>query len=444
MFTRLYISMIIALCASILLTTQFLQSYLDKDAIEDFVRDTSYAYQHIQQMWQEESLTAKTYFEDTQSPKPYFHFDLMWLQKWDKQSPCDECRYLSSIKNIPVYENNDGMLFSVYPIPDSENVLVISDRQPLDIVETEESMWYQDVEDLLPIIIFGIALSVIGGVLYYPTRQLHKEIDALIRTQRLFGQGFLHTRAEEDIPDPLNDLAINFNAMAEEIGNKVKEGLVFAQAVPHEMRTPLSRIQLASGLLRKSCNEKKQIELLDNIDTYIDDLDELTAQVVAYSRLNSTHIAKETKQEQSIALKDFILSRISVLQHHSGINIQLEIDEYSKLVCNPIHLRLLVDNLLKNALQYTQSRIVILEKSIEGQQILTVEDDGPGIPKEQRKYIFVPFARLDKSRDRKTGGLGLGLAIASAAATNLNGTLTVTNGEFGGAKFVLTRTTSHH
>jgi len=68
-----------------------------------------------------------------------------------------------------------------------------------------------------------------------------------------------------------------------------------------------------------------------------------------------------------------------------------------------------------------------------------VEDDGMGVPLVDRETIFIPFARLDKSRSRKTGGLGLGLPIAKAAAKKMAGDIIVAESTLGGARFSFTK-----
>ena len=80
--------------------------------------------------------------------------------------------------------------------------------------------------------------------------------------------------------------------------------------------------------------------------------------------------------------------------------------------------------------------VKIVVKAIDCAFELSVEDDGPGVPIESQETIFFPFARLDKSRSRKTGGLGLGLAIAKAACKRMNSDLYVQNSQSGGAKFI--------
>ena len=105
------------------------------------------------------------------------------------------------------------------------------------------------------------------------------------------------------------------------------------------------------------------------------------------------------------------------------------------ITTNPVYLRLLVDNLLKNACIHANTQITISVSTIKGQLELAIEDDGDGIPKESFDTIFMPFSRLDVSRSRKTGGLGLGLAISKAACKRMNSELIVENSQTGGAKF---------
>ena len=96
-----------------------------------------------------------------------------------------------------------------------------------------------------------------------------------------------------------------------------------------------------------------------------------------------------------------------------------------------------VGNLLRNAQKYAQGRIVLsARRTSEGIEI-AIDDDGPGIPAEEREKIFDPFYRLDRSRDRATGGFGLGLSIAQKAVVLHGGRLRVETSTLGGARFVI-------
>jgi two-component system OmpR family sensor kinase len=96
-----------------------------------------------------------------------------------------------------------------------------------------------------------------------------------------------------------------------------------------------------------------------------------------------------------------------------------------------------LQNLLRNAMRYCEKRIQIgVQVSADGCEIW-VDDDGIGIPDDERERIFEPFYRLDRSRDRATGGFGLGLAISRRALEAQGGTLTVEASPLGGARFRL-------
>jgi two-component system OmpR family sensor kinase len=96
-----------------------------------------------------------------------------------------------------------------------------------------------------------------------------------------------------------------------------------------------------------------------------------------------------------------------------------------------------VGNLLRNAQKYA-AHTVALSAHHDGAMLeILVDDDGPGIPEEERERIFEPFYRLDRSRDRATGGFGLGLSIARKAVKLHGGTLRVERSPLGGARFVI-------
>jgi len=91
-----------------------------------------------------------------------------------------------------------------------------------------------------------------------------------------------------------------------------------------------------------------------------------------------------------------------------------------------------------NAAKYANHHIALSARRLkDGSVEISVEDDGPGIPIDERERIFAPFYRLDRSRDRMTGGFGLGLAIAQKAVSLHGGQIHATASSLGGAKFVL-------
>jgi signal transduction histidine kinase len=236
--------------------------------------------------------------------------------------------------------------------------------------------------------------------------------------------------------------------MAQAIADNVKERDTFSQAIPHEVRTPLSRIQLASGLIRRKSTELDILTLVDDVDNYVVDINELISQIVEYSKINSNSIAssgpgvnKESEEDQfqTIEISNFFKSRLDVLARNQHKSFTLDVEESVEMTTNPFYLRLLVDNFIKNAFNHAQSKIQLSARIEQRQLSIIIEDDGVGVPLDDRDTIFIAFARLDKSRSRKTGGLGLGLPIAKAAATKMAGTIVVSESPLGGAMFSFTK-----
>ena len=97
----------------------------------------------------------------------------------------------------------------------------------------------------------------------------------------------------------------------------------------------------------------------------------------------------------------------------------------------------LVRNLVSNAVRHATSEVRISLAAANGEAVLAVADDGPGIPIEDRYRIFERFVRLEDSRAREEGGAGLGLALVGAVAAAHNGSVTVADSSLGGASFDL-------
>lgn len=432
-----------AIFLSFLLTQYVVEDMMKKDAIDDFVSDTTHIFNKINRQITEENLPAARH-ELVNQVLPE-DFSIRWLPIQSGDKPCQQCKFLTNVGDVKVFElSTEEQLLAVYRLESFNMRLIIADKDHSasdDIEEQGEDLEFfvgLNAEEAVFALFVFVLLLIIALTIYWPIRQLQKQINSLVLATKHFGAGNLNVRTEQQLTKPLNNLANSFNAMASSITDTVKENQIFAQAIPHEVRTPLSRIQLATGLLRKSEDKKQQQVLLDNIDTYIDDIDDLIAQVVAFSKLNVASDYDESSFYQTIELNAFVLSRIEALTREKQITVELDIEPSAEITTNPIYLRLLIDNLIKNALSHGKYLVKVSVQEKQNYTLLTVEDDGPGIAEEFHDTIFFPFARLDKSRSRKTGGLGLGLAIAKSATKRMFGELSVEKkGATGGAVFVV-------
>lgn len=433
-FSRLYINIIFTVIFSVLLAYVVIDFLIEEDDIKQFARDAELVLSSV-----DRDFEHLVYLDDKHQllslPYPLsFDFTAKVVTKTNPLNQCQNCVFVTEIDELQIYEFEDGERFVSMPLQDRDKNLVFYEK--LDEERTPEQLAHSDPEQG-PYILFSLVSTLIvflGMTIYWPVKRLQTQVRSLIRSQKTFGSGDLTARANEKIQRPMDELALSFNEMADAISNNVKERDIFAQAIPHEVRTPLSRIQLASGLIRKKNNDFDTLALLDDVDSYVSDISHLISQIVEFSRLNEH---KHTKQGdvQSINVSDFIQSRVKLLSRLTEKTISCDLPDNLILSANSVYLRLLIDNFVKNAINYAEEKVEISAVQHASSVVITVNDDGCGIPKEQIETVFIPFARLDQSRNRATGGLGLGLSIAKAASDKMDGEIRVGKSSLGGAKF---------
>jgi two-component system sensor histidine kinase RstB len=246
--------------------------------------------------------------------------------------------------------------------------------------------------------------------------------------QRL-GKGHLDERIHFDSASSFERLGVAFNQMANNINAQIASKKMLIDGIAHELRTPLVRLRYR---LEMSDNLTEAESAALNRD--IGQLEALIEELLTYARLDRPQTELLLAEVDLASWLEVHIADVRVIQPH--LNIMLDTPSNSDF--GLIDLRLMervTDNLVNNAVRYSNEKLRIslwLDDNIAN---LQVEDDGPGIPAEERDRVFEPFVRLDPSRDRATGGCGLGLAIVHSVATAMKGTVAVDSGAFGGARF---------
>ncbi|MBL4799354.1 MAG: hypothetical protein JKY50_18270 [Oleispira sp.] len=289
---------------------------------------------------------------------------------------------------------------------DKENSYPINDEDGLDIALTGA--------------MYGIfiLLFILALFLYFPVRKLNRWIGEMQYASEQIAKQNYEVRLSENQIQPLGDLAASFNGMAEKIQDHIRDKNVLANAIAHELRTPLTRFRLALGLLNRQPLAGLAKELVNDLERYTDDLEMITDNTLRLATLRDSKINLQT-----IDLAVFIKNQgdkfaTSFPQLNFSISSQT-----CTLESDIGFLQLALDNLLSNACQYAESRISLKQWQEDGIVYIEVADDGPGIAEKDVEYIQQAFTRLDKSRNRETGGAGLGLAIVRIAVQRLAGEL---------------------
>ncbi|MFH6954936.1 ATP-binding protein [Pseudoalteromonas sp. XMcav1-K] len=429
LFTRLYLSISCALLISAFLTFTIIDSYLYEEEVSDFAEDIEYIYNYFDNSSELNSIPIN---QPIILPKFFRNrFSAFVIENPNKEFLCTDCMELSRSIGKAYYEKENGVRFAVIDLNLRNRSLIITENLEA-LIEDEAERNMEEVA--FPLLIF-LCFITIASLLYWPVRKLQSNIKALVGCFEGFAKGDHKLRAKTNIPKPLDEIARSFNEMAESIDKNIEEKTVFAQAIPHEIRTPLSRIQLASGLIQKNSGQSDVTAWASNIDDYIDEINMFITQIMELTKLNNEIRNSSNLSYKTITLTHFIQARVSQLNAERLKEVIIDIDESIRVKNDPIYLTLLFDNLFQNALRYSNCKVAVIVKSQNGRITISVEDDGEGIPIKDMEKIFIPFKRLDRSRNRKTGGFGLGLAIANASANRMDSKLCVTQSSLGGAKF---------
>ncbi|WP_283624137.1 envelope stress sensor histidine kinase CpxA [Morganella morganii] len=223
----------------------------------------------------------------------------------------------------------------------------------------------------------------------------------------------------------------SFNQMISALERMVNAQQRLISDISHELRTPLTRLQLATALLRRRHGESKELE---RIETETHRLDGMINDLLVLSR--SQHKNELLRQNiKANELWDDILdnAKFEAEQRHKTLEITSPPGPWT-IYCNPSALGSAFENIVRNALRYSNQHIQVAFSADTKGISIVVDDDGPGVSPEDREHIFRPFYRTDEARDRESGGTGLGLAIVSTAISQHNGKVTANDSPPGGLR----------
>jgi two-component system OmpR family sensor kinase len=278
-----------------------------------------------------------------------------------------------------------------------------------------------------------VALALLVPIALW-SRSHWNGLQSLSRVADEFGAGNLAVRAHMDRSASIYPLAERINHMAGRIAELLESQKNLLHSVSHELRTPIARLGFGLELLGAKTDDAALKRRIEAMERDLAELDELVKELLGMTRLDSA----QALQPQVLELAPLLVGCIEALQPAPpGLSCELA-PPLGSIEGDPRLLARAVGNLLRNAAKYASGRIVLQARRAAGGIEIAVEDDGPGIPESERERIFEPFFRLDRSRDRATGGFGLGLSIARKAVLLHRGTLKVEQSSLGGARFVIT------
>ena len=275
-----------------------------------------------------------------------------------------------------------------------------------------------------------ISFLVLGLLLIVWLRPLWLDLMQFKRVTEQLAQGNLSVERKASRFSAISDLTEQFHIMAQKVANLMTDQKQLVNAVSHELRTPLARLKFALAMLQSA-----QPEQVSGMQQDVQEIESLIDEMLSYARLE---IAGEQLSCEEFDLSELMQAQLDKLQGLSSKEITTSISSDVLVNANAHYLARVLQNLLQNADKYGASQIDVSLTEVEQQVIITVEDDGEGIAEDQYESVFMPFVRLEKSRNKHLGGYGLGLAIVKKIVSWHKGQCVVAKSKLGGASFVIT------
>lgn len=270
----------------------------------------------------------------------------------------------------------------------------------------------------------GILLVSILVVAVVVARQLARPLDAFAAAARRFGSDPDAPPIPRQGPAEMRAAITAFNDMQSQIQRFVQGQAAMFAAISHDLRTPLTRMRLRGEFIEDRAQQERLFR----------DVDEMQAMVDAALAFLRDSAAKEATT--SLDLPE-LLRTIADDHADGGTEVAFAGPDHLAFPGRPAGLKRAFANLVDNAVKYGVRPAISLRVE-PGEVVVTVSDEGPGIPDHALEDVFTPFQRVDPSRNRHTGGMGLGLTAARAGLRAHGGDVVLSNRPGGGLAATVT------
>lgn len=293
------------------------------------------------------------------------------------------------------------------------------------------------------IVVFGLTTFILVLLLTRPIARLRAAARDLARGQLNTRVPSLRREARIFGGDEIQGLEHDFNHMAEQLESLVAAQKMLLRDVSHELRSPLARLSVALELAREDAPTGMSANL-ERIEREAGRLNALIGQLLRLSSLEASNAIADGEKFSLMHLLGELLPDIEFEASQRACTITLDSACDCVLHGNSELVYRAIENIARNAIRYTKEAssvdMGLRCEMREGNRIcvLTISDQGPGLPESELQNIFRPFYRVDSARQRDTGGFGIGLAIAERAIRLHHGQVYAINRADGGISMVIT------
>ena len=267
----------------------------------------------------------------------------------------------------------------------------------------------------------GTSLILLSVAIYFLRGQI-RPIRRLAQAAESFGKGMQVVNFKPEGAREVRQAANAFLQMRERIQRQITQRTEMLAGVSHDLRTPLTRMKLQLAMLPEN-------NYAAGLRGDVSEMEKMVDGYLAFARGEGSEVPEQVSLQQ-------ILEEVVEDARRNGADVALENGIGVQITVRPHAIKRALTNLIDNASRHSYEVYVSAIRKGEVVEI-TVDDDGPGIPKAQRESVFKPFFRIDQSRNVETGGVGLGLTIARDVVRNHGGDLVLGESAAGGLRALI-------
>jgi signal transduction histidine kinase len=269
-------------------------------------------------------------------------------------------------------------------------------------------------ESVTQVVIVAVLVAVVAAAILamFFARMLARPLRDISRAARRIAEGDYRARVPREGPEELASLADSFNQMAMSLEEQQRMRRDFIANAAHELRTPLTNLKGYLEALRDGVIPADEA----TFDSLLEEADRLVRLSRSLDTLAEGDAATEPPATADVDVAAALRSAVELARPsftRAGLTLKIDVPATLPARANPDHLAQVIANLLQNAVRYTPSGGIV---TINGERrpddvLISIANTGEAIPAADLPRVFERFYRVDKSRDRASGGAGIGLAI---------------------------------
>ena len=286
----------------------------------------------------------------------------------------------------------------------------------------------------------GIVAAIVVALSAVLSRVLTRQIRELLEAIRSVREGAYSHRAAVEGRDELSQIAQEFNSLTDRLQTTEEARRRFVSDASHELKTPLAAIRLLTDSILQTdgIDPATTREFVADIGLEANRLSRITEDLLQLTRLDGD-VLPSAAVVDPLPILEQVLRMMELIAEERGIALTYQAEEGCRILGSMDETRQIIYNLVDNAVKYNRDggRVEVELKRQGEEVLLTVADEGVGIPEEELTKIFQRFYRVDKARSRAAGGTGLGLSIVRDTLEKRGGSISAANRPGGGAVFTV-------